>query len=100
MMMRYELMVDEHRLVTIEELGRLVDLHPDLLQRYLVYGLIDPETDTPCLLFTDAAIVRIRKIQRLRSDLGLNLAGCGVVLDLLDRIDELEREIRYLRGAL
>jgi DNA-binding transcriptional MerR regulator len=100
MMMRYELMVDEHHLVTIEELGRLVDLHPDLLQRYLVYGLIDPETETPCLLFADAAIVRIRKIQRLRSDLGLNLAGCGVVLDLLDRIEELEREIRYLRGAL
>ncbi|MCB2215245.1 chaperone modulator CbpM [Desulfofustis glycolicus] len=99
MMKRYELIVDERRLLTIEELGRLVDVHPDLLQRFVVYGLIDPEIDKPCLLFADRAIVRIRKIQRLRGDLGLNLAGCGVVLDLLDRIDDLEREIHYLRSV-
>ncbi|BDD87747.1 chaperone modulator CbpM [Desulfofustis limnaeus] len=100
MMKRYEVTVREQQLLTLEELGRVVDLHPQMLQHFMVFGLIDPEIDRPCPLFAEGVIVRIRKIQRLRGDLGLNLAGCGLVLDLLDRIDALETELRYLRGLL
>ena len=97
-MKNYEVIVNERHLLTIDELGRLVDLHPEILQRFVVFGLIDPEIDDPGPLFTDAMVVRVRKIQRLRADLGVNLAGCGLVLDLLDRIEQLEAEIRYLRS--
>jgi len=97
-MKRYELVVGEHRLLTIDELGRVVDLHPELLHRYVVFGLIDPEIDQPEPLFSDDIVSRIAKIERLRHDLGVNLAGCGLVLDLLERIDQLEDEIRLLRG--
>ncbi len=97
-MKSYEVIVNERRLLTIDELGRLVDLHPDILQRFVVFGLIDPEIDDPGPLFGEAMVIRVRKIKRLRADLGINLAGCGLVLDLLDRIEELEDEIRYLRS--
>ena len=37
---------------------------------------------------------------RLRRDLGINWSGIGVVLDLLDKIEELEREIAWLRKKI
>ncbi len=54
----------------------------------------------PELLFAETAVPRIWRIMRLRRDLGINFAGIGVVLDLLDRIEELEREIGWLRKQL
>lgn len=99
-MKRFELVLDERRLLTIDELSRMVEVHPEILQHFMGFGLIDPEIIEPCPLFADTVVFRIRKIQRLRSDLGVNLAGCGLVLDLLDRIDDLEAEIQYLRGLL
>ena len=45
------------------------------------------------------SILRIRRILRLRHDLGVNWAGIGVVLDLLAKIEELEREIAQLRQS-
>jgi DNA-binding transcriptional MerR regulator len=40
----------------------------------------------------------VRKIIRLRRDLGLNYAGIGVVLELMERIESLEAKIRELEG--
>jgi DNA-binding transcriptional MerR regulator len=99
-MKKYELVVKEDHHVTIEELGRLAGLRPEILRRYFIFGLIDPDIETPEPLFEDALVVRIHKIERLRTDLGINLAGCGLVLDLLDRIEELEDQIRYMRERL
>lgn len=87
----------DEKLITIDELGRIVGLHPEKLRRYIVLGLIDPEVETPEPLFEDYIVARVRKIQRLKKDLGLNLAGCGLVLDLLERISELEEQLRRTR---
>ena len=54
----------------------------------------------PKLLFPETAVPRIWRIMRLRRDLGINWSGIGVVLDLLDKIEELEREIAWLRKQL
>ncbi len=80
-------------LITIDELGRIVGTHPGILRRYIDFGLIDPHVESPEPLFDDTIISRIHKIERLKKDLGLNLAGCGVVLDLLERITELETQL-------
>jgi hypothetical protein len=68
-----------------------------MVVRLVDLGLLDPEVDEPEWLFRDTVIPRIWKIRRLHHDLGINWAGIGVVLDLLDRIEELEREIAWLR---
>jgi len=50
---------------------------------------------TPDLLFEDAGIDRIDKILRLKNDLGVNFAGCDLVLDLLEKIEDLEKKLPY-----
>lgn len=100
-MKRYDLVIyGQHlgeRLITLHELGRLVGVHPDKLRRYIVLGLIDPDIEDPEPLFEDTIVARVDKIERLKKDLGLNLAGCGLVLDLLERITELEEQLKGMQ---
>jgi hypothetical protein len=100
-MKRYDLVIYgqqlETRLITLDELGRLVGRHPAILRRYIAYGLIDPEVERPEPLFEDIIVAKVRKIERLKKDLGLNLMGCGLVLDLLEQIADLEAQIRGVR---
>ena len=54
--------------------------------------------DHPRLLCDGEDIERLRQILRLKDDLGVNLAGIEVILNLLDRIDELQQEIERVRA--
>lgn len=87
-------------LLTVDELSRLANVHPDMIQCFLDWGLVEPERTKPEILFRDSVVPRIRRILRLRKELGINWAGIAVVLDLLDRIDALEREVERLRARL
>jgi DNA-binding transcriptional MerR regulator len=87
-------------LVNMEELARLARLHPEMLRRLVQWGLVEPEVWEPELVFQDTVVPRIWRIMRIRRDLGVNWAGLGVVLELLDRIEELEREVSRLRERL
>ena len=51
------------------------------------------------LWFEPSALVTVARIQRLRTGLGLNYAAIGLVLDLLDRIEELESASRRRRTS-
>ena len=100
-MKRYDLIIYgqhlDRKLITLDELGRLVGRHPGILRRYIAYGLIDPKVERPEPLFDDTIVARVQKIERLKSDLGLNLMGCGLVLDLLEHIADLEAQIHCIR---
>ena len=62
------------------------------------YGLIEPRARRGTQwLFDTACIARLRTIERLRRDLGANLAGIAVILDLLDRLHTLQREVEQWR---
>ena len=83
---------------TLEGLASAADLHPDLVARFAAYGLLEPvSTRGAELRFDFTAISRLRTIRRLRSDLGINLPGIAVVLDLVERIETLQRELAELR---
>lgn len=86
-------------LLSLDEVTRLAGIHPALGERLMALGLIDPVETTPEPLFEVATILRIRRILRLHQDLGVNWVGIGVVLDLLAKIEELEREIERLRQS-
>ncbi len=95
--------------------AKLVEMHPQTLRLYERLGLIKPfRTENNIRLYSDEDIERLRQIQRLTS-VGLNLAGVEMVLELLDRMEamrremqqemarreeEMEREIRQLRSAV
>lgn len=101
MIQRYDIEIHRLRLnqdlLTVDELGRIVGVHPQILRKYFIYGLIDPKVEKPEPLFEETIVARVRKIERLKADLGLNMAGCGLVLDLLERITELEVQLQQLR---
>ena len=84
--------------LTLDDLIRLTNVQPDLIRCFLDWGLIEPLQTDPDLCFSEKAVPIIRRILRLRKDLGINWAGIGVVMDLLDRIDSLEQEIIQLRN--
>jgi DNA-binding transcriptional MerR regulator len=95
---KYEIAVVRTRrnLMPLEDAARRLGLHPDIVQRFLEFGLLEPAEGTGAEIMLDpVALRRIGVIQRLRYDLGINLAGIGVILDLLDRIDALQRGGRH-----
>ena len=97
---RYESRPASEELLSAGDLARLARLHPEMVDKLIDWGLIDPVEHEPHLLFPETAVPRIWRIMRLRQDLGINWAGIGVVLELLDKIDQLEREIARLRRQL
>lgn len=77
-----------------EEICIRLGIGPELLETCLRWDVIEsPQPDAEGVpLFTQAAIERVRQALRLHHDLGINWPGVAVVLDLLDRIEALERE--------
>ena len=81
--------------LSLDRFARQTGLHPDLVHKFVALGLLDPERDaTGTLWFRPAALATVARVQRLRAGLSLNYAAIGLVLDLLDRIDELEAATR------
>jgi chaperone modulatory protein CbpM len=80
--------------LSVERFAAAAGLHPDMVTRLVALGLLDacPGPAGPVLPATQVA--RAARIVRLRAGLGLNYTAVGVVLDLLDRIDELEAALR------
>ena len=82
--------------------AELVGMHPQTLRMYESRGLVQPaRTPGGTRLYADRDLERLRLIQRLTTELGLNLAGVEHVIRLEDelgrlrgRMDELERELR------
>jgi hypothetical protein len=89
------------RLLTLDDLAHATRLHPDLVESFVDFGLLEPVgRDGPLLLFDMAAVPRVRAIQRLRHDLGVNLPGVAVILDLIERLRVLQREVEGMRSRL
>lgn len=77
--------------MALEPFARRCGLHPDMVRRLVALGLIDARRDSRGdLVFEPSALAVVARIRRLKSGLGLNYAAIGLVLDLLDRIAELE----------
>ena len=82
--------------------AELVGMHPQTLRIYESKGLVRPRrTPGNTRLYSEADLERLRLIQRLTTELGLNLAGVDTVIRLEDelgkaraRLDRLERELR------
>lgn len=78
-----------------DTLARRTGLHPDLIRRFVALGLLDVARDSAGeVWFAPSAPATIARIQRLRAGLSLNYASIGLVLDLLDRITQLELALR------
>ena len=86
--------------LSLDGFARQAGLHPQLVRRFVALGLLDAYRDAAGeLWFPPAALVTVARVQRLRAGLSLNYAAIGLVLDLLDRIEELETALRRSRST-
>jgi DNA-binding transcriptional MerR regulator len=80
--------------VTLEVLAEQTRVHPQRILDYVEFGLLDPcERVGERLFFASTAVVRLRRIERLRLDLGVNLTGISIILDMRERLQRLQREL-------
>jgi MerR family transcriptional regulator/heat shock protein HspR len=94
--------MDDRPRYMISVAADLVGMHPQTLRIYEAKGLVRPKrTPGNTRLYSEADLARLRLIQRLTTELGLNLAGVETVLRLEDelgkmqkRLDRMERESR------
>jgi chaperone modulatory protein CbpM len=89
-------MAGEERL-SLVAFAAACNLEPDRIQRFVWLGLLDPVEETEDgtgFLFEPAQLATVARIQRLHHGLSIDYSAVGVVMDLLDRIEELERRLR------
>jgi MerR family transcriptional regulator, heat shock protein HspR len=94
--------MDDRPRYMISVAAELVGMHPQTLRIYETKGLVRPQrTAGNTRLYSDMDVERLRAIQKLTTQLGLNLAGVETVLRLEDemrqlrtRLERLEREMR------
>ncbi|MBR2156985.1 MAG: helix-turn-helix transcriptional regulator [Campylobacter sp.] len=85
----------------ISVVAKVLNLHPQTLRQYEREGLVEPgRTEGKMRLYSERDIDRIKMILRLTKDLGVNLAGVDVILQLKEKIDEYEKVIDELRAEL
>jgi len=81
--------------------AELVGMHPQTLRMYETKGLVRPQrTPGGTRLYSEADIERLRIVQRLTTELGLNLAGVELVLKLEDELRKAHIQIERLRQQL
>lgn len=80
--------------LSLMELSRLSGVHPSLIEKLGRRSVIEPlETRSGNLRFPISALPRLRRGLRLHRDLNIEWASLGLVLDLLERIDDLEQAL-------
>lgn len=85
----------------LESFARQAGVHPELLRRFVALGLVEAVRDDAGHLWLPLGeLPKLARIQRLRAGLSLNYASIGLVIDLLDRIDELEAALRAQRAGV
>lgn len=98
-MEKYYLQIYHHILSAGEEdiwvdLNSL-EIHPEMAQLLAEFGIL--EINEGYVKLKHAA--RLSKLKRLRGSLGVNLSGAAIILDLLEKIEELQEEIDRLRRS-
>jgi MerR family transcriptional regulator/heat shock protein HspR len=77
--------------------AELAQMHPQTLRMYEQRGLIEPKRSPKgTRLYSQEDVDRLRRIQEMTTDLGLNLAGVERVLELESQVDEMHARIEQL----
>jgi MerR family transcriptional regulator, heat shock protein HspR len=91
--------IDQERGVfMISVAAELAEMHPQTLRMYEARGLITPKRSPKnTRLYSQADVERLRRIQQMTSDEGLNLAGVETVMELERRLERMRAEMTKMR---
>lgn len=89
----------ERGVYMISVAAELAQMHPQTLRMYEAKGLISPQRSPKnTRLYSQRDVERLRRIQQMTSEEGLNLAGVETVLELEERINEMRSELERMRA--
>ena len=87
----------ERGVFMISVAAELAEMHPQTLRMYETRGLIEPKRSPKgTRLYSQADVERLRRIQEMTTELGLNLAGVERVLDLEEQLERASRRLEAL----
>ena len=97
--MRIDVAIDRG-VFMISVAAELAEMHPQTLRMYESRGLIEPSRSPKgTRLYSQADVERLRRIQQMTAELGLNLAGVERVLALEAQMEELHAQMRAIEVA-
>jgi MerR family transcriptional regulator/heat shock protein HspR len=93
--------IDDRPRYMISVAADLVGMHPQTLRMYEQKGLVHPQrTAGNTRLYSDRDVERLRLIQRLTTELGLNLAGVERVLHMEDELLRMRRRLERMESEM
>lgn len=92
--------LDARETVTVPELSRMCGLSAAELDELVEYGALAPLRRNESCVFSAEWVAPLRTAGRLRQDFNLDLFGVAILLGYINRIEELEREVKSLRAHL
>mgnify|MGYP001820902435 CR=1 FL=1 len=93
-------LIDEQTTFTLAELCRSCAVEAELIEALVEQGILEPTGRRGrhwC--FHASSLRRTRIALHLQRDLGVNLAGAALALDLLERIEELDASLRAMKSG-
>jgi MerR family transcriptional regulator, heat shock protein HspR len=88
----------ERGVFMISVAAELAHMHPQTLRMYEARGLIQPKRSPKnTRLYSQRDVDRLRRIQRMTSEQGLNLAGVETVLEMEERVERMRAELERMR---
>ena len=93
-------LIDEQRTFTLSELCRCFAIEAELVEALVEQGILEPAGRRGYhWCFPASSLRRTRITLHLQRDLGVNLAGAALALDLLERIEELDARLHAMKGG-
>jgi MerR family transcriptional regulator/heat shock protein HspR len=90
---------NERGVFMISVAAELADMHPQTLRMYEARGLIEPKRSPKgTRLYSQDDVDRLRRIQEMTTELGMNLAGVERVFELEDKLTRLQRRVDALQS--
>src|SRR6476620_5101132 len=81
--------------------AQLTGLHPQTVRLYEKLGLVSPtRVNNKNRLYSETDIERLLQIRRFTQEMGVNLVGVEIILDLLHRMDDMHHEMEELRSKV
>jgi len=89
----------------ISSVAEMYGIHPQTLRLYEREGLLKPSrTEGNTRLYTDSDLERLELILSLARDLGVNISGIAIILQMRERMDEMQRQmaefVSYVRNEV
>jgi MerR family transcriptional regulator/heat shock protein HspR len=81
--------------------AQLTGLHPQTVRLYERLGLVLPSrVNNKNRLYSETDIARLLQIRRFTQEMGVNLAGVEIILDLLHKMEQMQSEMEELRRSM